>query len=84
METSAVNWLWKVIQEHLKNPLDINEWEIAIEFAKQIEEEIVKKAYIDGAINLQNNMFKITYPCFDENNLTEKLKKLISEKQHLN
>ena len=26
METSAVNWLWKVIQEHLKNPFDIDEW----------------------------------------------------------
>lgn len=84
METSAVNWLWKVIQEHLKNPLDINEWGIAIEFAKEIEDERIKKAYIDGAINTHNNMFKTTHPCFDENNLTDKLKKLISEKQNLN
>jgi hypothetical protein len=84
METSAVNWLWKVIQEHLKNPLDINEWGIAIEFAKEIEDERIKKAYIDGAINTHNNMFKTTHPCFDENNLTDKLKKLITEKQNLN
>ena len=84
METSAVNWLWKVIQEHLKNPLDINEWGIAIEFAKEIEDERIKKADIDGAINTHNNMFKTTHPCFDENNLTDKLKKLITEKQNLN
>ena len=84
METSVVNWLWKVIQEHLKNPLDIDEWKIAIEFAHTLEQDNLKKSYMDGAINKHNNMFKTTHPCFDENNLTEKLKKLISEKQNLN
>ena len=84
METSAVNWLLKVIQEHLKHPLDIDEWKIAIEFAHKFEQDNLKKSYMDGAINTHNNMCKTTHPCFDENNLTEKLKKLISEKQNLN
>lgn len=55
MENSAVEWLSKVIQEHLKNPLDADEWNIAIEFAQQMEREIIKKAFIDGAINMNNN-----------------------------
>ena len=84
METSAVNWLWKVIQEHLKNPLNMDEWKIAIEFAKQVEDERTKKAYIDGAISTHNNMMVQTNSFLEENNLNEKLKKFISEKQNLN
>jgi hypothetical protein len=84
METSAVIWLCKVIQEHLKNPLNMDEWKIAIEFAKKIEDERIKKAYIDGAISTHNNMMVQTNSFLDENNLNEKLKKFISEKQNLN
>jgi hypothetical protein len=84
METSAVNWLWKVIQEHLKNPLDINEWGIAIEFAKQIEDERIKKAYIDGAINTQQNIFAQSNSFLNENNLKQKLENFISQKSNLN
>jgi hypothetical protein len=79
METSAVNWLWKVIQEHLKNPLDINEWGIAIEFAKQIEDERIKKAYIDGAIGEHKNLSVEPNSFLNENNLSEKLKHFISK-----
>ena len=39
MEISAVGWLSKVVKEHLKNPFDVDEWEIAIEFAKKILDE---------------------------------------------
>jgi hypothetical protein len=84
METSAVNWLLKVIQEHLKHPLDIDEWKIAIEFAYTLEQDNLKKSYMNGAINTHNNMVNTNDSCFDENNITEKLKKLISEKQNLN
>ena len=84
METSAVNWLWKVIQEHLKNPLDINEWEIAIEFAQQIEIERIKKAYIDGAIGEHKNLNVESNSFLNENNLSEKLKCFISKNSNLN
>ena len=84
METSAVNLLWKVIQEHLKNPFDKDEWIIAIEFAQQIEQERIKKAYIEGAISIHNNMKLETDSFLDENNLTENLKKFINEKSNLN
>ena len=39
---------------------------------------------MNGAINTHNNMVNTNDSCFDENNITEKLKKLISEKQNLN
>lgn len=84
METSAVNWLWKVIQEHLKNPFDIDEWEIAIEFAKKIEDERIKKAYIDGAIGEHKNLNVESNSFLNENNLSEKLKYFISKNSNLN
>ena len=84
METSAVNWLWKVIQEHLKNPFDKDEWEIAIEFAKQIEDERIKKAYIDGAIGEHKNLNVEPNSFLNENNLSEKLKYFISKNSNLN
>jgi hypothetical protein len=84
MEISAVGWLWKVVQEHLKNPFNAGEWEIAIEFAKKIEDERIKKAYIDGAINTQQNIFAQSNSFLNENNLKQKLENFISQKSNLN
>lgn len=50
MEVSAVEWLEKVFNEHLKNSFSVPEWKIAFEFAKEIENERMKKSFIEGGI----------------------------------
>ena len=84
MEISAVGWLSKVVKEHLKNPFNVDEWEIAIEFAKKIENERIKKAYIDGAIKTHQDIFGQNNSFLNENNLKQKLENFISQKSNLN
>lgn len=52
MKTSAVQWLEKVFNEHLKNPFSTEEWKIAFEFAKEIESEKIKESFVDGEISM--------------------------------
>jgi len=82
METLAVNWLWKVIQEHLKNPLNDTEWQIALEFARGLEMESNKKSYIDGAISVYKNIQPTNCINPTEDGFKQKLKTFISEHQN--
>jgi hypothetical protein len=45
---TAVGWLKKVMQEHNTNPFDNVEWQIALEFAEQIEKDRIAKAFNNG------------------------------------
>ena len=40
----------EVFNEHLKNSFSVPEWKIAFEFAKEIENERMKKSFIEGGI----------------------------------
>ena len=82
METSAVNWLWKVIQEHLKSPLNSTEWQIALEFARGLEMEGTKKAYIEGAISVYKNIQPTNCSNLTQDGFKQKLKTFISEHQN--